>query len=258
MDNNTETNARSGTGMPTPTSEDANATRYFPPQQPYSSSPAGISAPEQPGYNAPYTPAPVAQYPPQQPYNAPQPPGYSVPYGPPPIAPQPQPPQQPWPGMPPQAGHRERDRTVLGLILIGGGALFLLDQFSPFTSFGDLVPLLLGAIFMYAYFTTRPGYRIGFLIPGAILLGVGAGQVLSDLPFMPFFGYADFHALPLGLGFCLIWFFERKHWWALIPGGILVLSGLSTLALVGSLWPLVLIALGAYLLFDQSRRQQKR
>ena len=63
--------------------------------------------------------------------------------------------------------------------------------------------------------------------------------------------------LTLGLGFCLIWVLERKHWWALIPGGILVMVGLSNFWGIMQFWPIALIALGVYLLFDQSRRKPR-
>ena len=119
--------------------------------------------------------------------------------------------------------------------------LFLLGQFSFFPGFGDMVLLLLGGIFMYAYFTTKPGYRIGFLIPGAILSGIGVGQFISDLPGAGLLFGGNVTAITLGLGFCAIWFFERRHWWFLIPGGIILLGGLSTVFRVGALWPVVLI-----------------
>lgn len=152
---------------------------------------------------------------------------------------------------------RDRDRTLLAIILIGAGALFMLGQFSFFPGFGDMVLLLIGGIFMYAYFTTKPGYRVGFLIPGAILTGIGVGQFISSLPGtnLLFGGNGDITAITLGLGFCAIWFFERIHWWALIPGGIILLGGLSSIFQVGALWPLVLIALGLYLLYEQTRRR---
>jgi hypothetical protein len=152
---------------------------------------------------------------------------------------------------------RDRDRSILAIALIGGGLLFLLDQFSFFPSFGDMVLLLLGGVFMYAYFTTKPGYRVGFLIPGSILLGIGAGQFLQGFaPIDAIFG-GSISAITLGLGFCMIWFFERRHWWALIPGGIILLGGLSSIFRLFALWPIVLIALGLYLLYDQSRRRSR-
>lgn len=151
----------------------------------------------------------------------------------------------------------DRDRTILAMALIGGGLLFLLDQFSFFPTFGDMVLLLIGGIFLYAYFSTRPGYRVGFLIPGSILLGIGAGQFLQGFaPIDAIFG-GSISAITLGLGFCMIWFFERAHWWSLIPGGIILLGGLSSIFRLFALWPIVLIALGLYLLVDQSKRRPR-
>ncbi|MEA2573743.1 MAG: hypothetical protein QOH93_1041 [Chloroflexia bacterium] len=238
---------------------DPSATRYFPPgagNVPAPQQDAGATHAEAPrqGYTPPAAPAAPAQQPPQpqQTYQ-----GQAAPN------------QQQYPYQYPQGqqapgahhGHshaapfdkHDRDRTTLGLILIGGGVLFLLNQLSAFGSFGRLVPLLIGAVFLYAYFRTKQGYRIGFLIPGAILTGIGVGEIIERYAFFSLGG--DVTAVTLGLGFCAIWFFERRHWWALIPGSILVLSGLSQMYLIGSLWPLVLILIGVYLLYGQSRRK---
>lgn len=220
---------------PQPGSNDPNATRYFP------SGEGTVPPPVAPNSAA----ASGTPYPP--PYQA----MGAPPQGQPGYNPNPSP-MYAQPSVHPADKH-DRDRTTLGLILIGGGVLFLLSQFSAFGDFGDLILLFIGAGFMYAYFTTKAGYRIGFLIPGAILTGIGVGEILDKYAFFKLGG--DMSALALGLGFCAIWFFERKHWWALIPGSILVLSGLSTMYLVGRMWPLVLIGLGVYLLYGQSRRK---
>jgi len=207
----------------------------------------------QQSYNAqPY--APQQPYPPQQPYAQQQsyPPQTPVP---PTTFPPSYAPGTPSTGF----GRSDRDRTLLALILIGGGVLFFLDQVLQINSFGSLILLGLGAAFLYSYFNTQQGYRIGFLIPGAILLGLGVGELFQD--FTPAYFLdgerGDITTLTLGLGFCLIWFLERKHWWALIPGGILVLTGISTLSVVGNLWPLVLVAIGIYMLYGQSRRRAR-
>lgn len=227
-------------GTPPQAPVDHNPTRYFPPQEDVGTSRNGAdgTAPQPSHYteplanNAPYTP--------------PAPSTYGAANGTNPL---------------PQAmtaGRGNRDRSILGLALVGGGILFILQQFSIFSNFGDFVLLLIGGIFMYAYFNTRPAYRVGFLIPGSILLGIGVGEALESLAFMRLWGGGDITAVTLGLGFCLIWFFERRHWWALIPGGILTLAGLSEMWVFGKLWPLALIALGGYLLYDQSRKRQAR
>jgi hypothetical protein len=220
---------------------DANPTRYFPPQE--------TSMPEVP-YSGPqqYQQGPPVQGQPQSGNSG----GYAQPqygsYG------QIQQTTQPYKA---QGDRRGRDRTILALALIGGGLLFLLDGFSFFPSFGEMVLLLIGGIFMYAYFSSKPGYNVGFLIPGAILLGIGTGSVLENIGVLnAIFGYS-ISGITLGLGFCAIWFFERKHWWALIPGGIILLGSLSSMFRLFALWPLVLVALGIFLLYEQSRRQPR-
>jgi hypothetical protein len=228
-------------------STDPGATRYFPPQ-------GGPTTQPQPGpYQAPSAAQPGNGSSTEQPRNTQ---ANAVP-------PYQQPPQPTNPTNLPYhyqapADRRARERTILGLILVGGGVLFLLQQFSIFSGFGELILLLIGGIFMYAYFNTHSGYRVGFLIPGAILLGIGVGEVISSLPLPSFWAGGNVTAFTLGLGFCLIWLFERKHWWSLIPGSILILSSMAEMWVFGRLWPLGLIALGAYLLYDQNRRRHVR
>lgn len=220
-----------GRTTPSEPGADPNPTRYIPPQEGYASQSTQTSAPApEPQHTQPHT----TSLPPYQPFAHSHPHGGHI-----------------------HPGPRERDRTVLGLIFIGGGLVFLLDQVGMFGNLGNLVPLIIGAIFLYAYFTTRPGYRVGFLIPGSILTGIGAGQLIESLPVPRLWAGDDITVLTLGLGFCLIWVLERKHWWALIPGGILVMVGLSSFWGIIQFWPLALIAVGVYLLFDQSRKQTR-
>lgn len=163
------------------------------------------------------------------------------------------------PGHGPMAHHgQHNDRTFFALLLIGAGVLFLLQQFSIFSDFGHYVFLIIGGLFMYAYFSTKAGYRAGFLIPGAILLGIGTGEVLQKYNVLGLWQGANVSGLALGLGFCLIWALERRHWWALIPGGILVVSSISGAFAIGKLWPVGLILLGVYLLYEQTRRGPRR
>lgn len=259
------TNNNPGATAPSENQEDLSQTRYFQPvvqNQPEQAQQAS-QAPQAEPVQSPYNP-----YPPQPPYGYNPPPAQPGVYG---NGYNPQ--AQPYNGATPVGGpapqqgpgsqtqfpltmYGDKSRAVWGLVLVAAGVLFLANTLFSFSGIGSLFLLLLGGIFMYAYFNTRPGYRIGYLIPGAILLGLGVGTSLEDLDMFHFWGG---NAVPLflGLGFCFIWFMERKHWWALIPGGILVLVGISSVFMIGSLWPLLLIGVGAYLLLDQTRRRHR-
>jgi hypothetical protein len=233
-------NGGAGAQPQTPPPTDPNPTRYIPPEErptgyePYAPPTTPQASPEQARSETPRYGNGQAAPPPQYNYPAP-PPTYT-------RAPVTRP---------------ERDRTMLALILIGGGILFLFAQLGLFPGFGNVVLLLIGGVFLYAYFTTKPAYRIGFLIPGSILTGLGVGVLLENAPiFGNMFG-SGIVPLFLGLGFVLIWFFERRHWWALIPGGVMILAGLSSVLRIGALWPIVLVILGVYLLYDQWRRQPR-
>jgi hypothetical protein len=153
-------------------------------------------------------------------------------------------------------GQVGRERFILAAILIGAGLFIFLQQIIPF-NFGDFVLPIIGGAFIAAYLNTRAAYRLGFLIPGCILLGIGVGNLLQRYSFLGNWGGIDVAGLALGIGFCLIWVLERRQWWALIPGGILVASSLANFWVLTKLWPIALIGLGAYLLYDQYRRRQK-
>jgi hypothetical protein len=133
------------------------------------------------------------------------------------------------------------------LILIGLG-LFAL-QFLE--GFGEAVIFfLIGGAFVAAYLYFR---NYGLLIPGGILLGLGLGSVGKG----SVLAFGDFDAIGLGVGFVAIYVIAlvyegRSHWWPLIPGLILIVTGLASgtsferLLSVG--WPLILIFLGLLLL----------
>jgi hypothetical protein len=148
---------------------------------------------------------------------------------------------------------------VAGAILILAGILTLIAQFSDFTA--DVFMLALAAIFLVAGLLAR---KIGLIIPGGILAGLGVGQLLIEGPFKSFEGIqiGGIFMVCFAGGWLLISLLSvfadgKFHSWPLIPGSVLALFGLALLAgemgqkaieLAGRGWPLVLIAVGLYLL----------
>lgn len=129
---------------------------------------------------------------------------------------------------------------------------------------GRWIPLGLGAAFLAAFIARR---EYGFLIPGAILGGIGVGILLTDIVDDSMSGAVI--VLSLAGGFASIWLISaitgipggqpgeeaaaESAWWPLIPAGILTAVGLIVLTdfdagSVVQWWPLVIVAVGLLLL----------
>jgi hypothetical protein len=144
--------------------------------------------------------------------------------------------------------HR-RSQIAAGCALVVIGLVALALQY--FEGPGRAVVLLVaGGSFIATYFYSE---IYGLLIPGGILSGLGLGMLGE-------WGGAsvrDPNAVGLGIGFVAIYLIERlyrhrAHWWPLIPGVILVGSGLGArFGDVGHiLWrwaPAILVVLGIVL-----------
>ncbi len=148
----------------------------------------------------------------------------------------------------------KRGRLIAGVsLVIAGLGLFALEAVD---GTGDAAILfVIGAVFIAAYFMRRV---YGFLIAGCVALGVGLGQAAQEI----FDTSGDVTVIGIGIGFGLIYLIDRltdgsAHWWPLIPGGILLIIGLSSLSgNVGAfLWPALLIAAGGVILFSSRRRE---
>jgi len=111
----------------------------------------------------------------------------------------------------------------------------------------------------------------GVLIPAGIVTGVGTGIVLAARTSGEASG--SVFMLSLGAGFLAVWVLgvlfrvRENHWWPLIPGGILTLSGVALagsgtahalLELLGNWWPLILIVLGGWLVIRQLQHPHQR
>ena len=128
---------------------------------------------------------------------------------------------------------RFETRVAWGILLIAGGVLFLLQNLGILGGGIALLWALLfgaaGVIFLYVFLTDRANWWA--VIPGFVLLSLAALIALDQLA--PEVGGTWGGALFLGgvgLGFWVIYFVNREHWWAVIPGGVLL-----TLALVAGL-----------------------
>lgn len=142
-----------------------------------------------------------------------------------------------------------RRRVVAGAILIIVGIGLILLQ--VFQGFGEwIVLLLIGAAFLAGYFLRR---SYGLLIPGCILVGIGLGAIGGTT-----WGVGDFTQIGLGTGFIAIYVIDRiyrgsTHWWPLIPGGVLLITGVASLGgniarIVEVGWPLLLVLAGLLLI----------
>lgn len=146
----------------------------------------------------------------------------------------------------------QQQRVTLGAVLVVLGIVFLIGQRMGVG--GEGVVATVGVALLVAYAFTR---HYGFLVPGGIVTGLGLGIIYQT----------RMHAegapvlLGLGLGFVSIYPIDSSRrgtprgWWPLIPGGILigigllqVAGGTGILGTIGRWWPLVLIAVGVYLL----------
>ncbi|MEZ4589603.1 MAG: hypothetical protein R3D55_00455 [Chloroflexota bacterium] len=166
---------------------------------------------------------------------------------------------------------KQKNDLTGGLILLAIGLIALVGQFVTITvpeSLGLLIVPGLGALFLAWGILSR---KAGLVIPGGILSGVGWGAYAISGPFSIWQGDNEggVFLIFLGLGFALITvvtavFTPEKHWWALIPGGIIAFVGISilfggafmtVLAFVGKLWPVILILLGISILVNANREK---
>ena len=123
--------------------------------------------------------------------------------------------------------------TVGAILLIGVGILLLLQNFGILGGVVALIWSLIfgvgGLIFLYMFLTNRTQWWA--IIPGFTLLGLAALIALDQ--FLPRIGDALGGTIFLGgigLAFWVIYFLNREHWWAVIPGGVMF-----TVALVAGL-----------------------
>jgi hypothetical protein len=159
-------------------------------------------------------------------------------------------------GMPQPARSSPREQVVFAVILIVVGLVALASQvLEPMPQLGGWVVLLIGLAFIGAFAYTQ---QYGYLVPGGILSGLGAGIVVSEAAILSDEQTGGIVVLGLGLGFLSIWIIGSltqagSHLWPTVPGVILTAVGAALL--VGGqavelldYWGVAVVALGVILL----------
>ena len=96
--------------------------------------------------------------------------------------------------------------------------------------------------------------RWGFLIPAYVLLVIGLMVPLLESGILADMLVPSYVMISIAIPFFAVYLWNREHWWALIPGGILLIIGFAFLlaeAAVELIVPAVLILVGIGILLRQ-------
>lgn len=123
-------------------------------------------------------------------------------------------------------------RSLLGLLLILMGVMFGLEQLGIIDiTARDVIftaAYIIGAVALFAaFFGDRT--RWWAALAGFILAGLAIGNLLEL--FAPSLGNrisGPLFLAVMGLGFVIVYFIDRRMWWSIIPGGVLL--SLATVA----------------------------
>jgi hypothetical protein len=154
----------------------------------------------------------------------------------------------------------QRSSIVSGVTLIGIGLLlFWLNRVEDIGQ--SVLFFVIGSLFLGAYLYSK---NYGLLIPGCLLLGLGAGTLLDKMDRLD----EPVH-IGLGAGFIAIFvialiYEKRSHWWPLVPGAVLLVSAFSIgeelirFLFTSGGWPLVLVVIGVFIVFNAFTKRGSR
>jgi hypothetical protein len=147
---------------------------------------------------------------------------------------------------------KKRNSIILGVILIVLGIVLMAAKLLQDESDAAIL-LLIGGAFL-AWYSQNRAY--GLLFPACILLGLGLGRIAASLLNVS----GGMEEIGIGAGLCAIYVIDlvlhrRASWWPLIPGGILLVVGITELSdafqdffAIG--WPLIIVFIGALVLLN--------
>ncbi len=155
--------------------------------------------------------------------------------------------------------------AIPGFTLLGLAATIFYDRFAPpfFSDLGGAVFLAsIGTGFIAIFFTNREQWWA--IIPGGALFSV-AGVVLVNQAGVSFLNPASVLFIGLGITFGLLGmmstYLNTNLRWAYIPAAIMLVMGVVIftpfVGALGWIWPLSLIAGGAYLILRRPQLQDK-
>jgi hypothetical protein len=117
---------------------------------------------------------------------------------------------------------QSRTRMFWGLALIGMGVLFLAERIGvlPFgLNFGMFLFGVLAVLFLLVFVSDRRQWWA--LIPASVLAGLTFVVFNSEAHWMLDEQAASLFLFSMAAPFLLIYAFDRRQWWALIPGGVM-------------------------------------
>lgn len=147
---------------------------------------------------------------------------------------------------------RFESAAVWGILLVVVGTLALLQSLGLMSGLAQViwaVPFaIVGVGFLVALATDRT--RWWAAIPGLSLLGVALVIIWDNIMPMPAKDIGGpLFLVMLSASFWLVYLLERKNWWAVIPGGVLlsaaVVAGIDALASGVDSGPVMLLGLAA-------------
>ena len=144
-----------------------------------------------------------------------------------------------------------------GLLIILGGVLLVetLVGLSEWVWIAALAVCGLGVFGLYLTDTTQ----WWMLIPAYVLCGIAALVAFITLDILHDTFIATFVLTVIALPFLFVFLRNREQWWALIPGGIVGLIGISFLLAEGTfkyVLPAIIILIGGWILVRQFIRQE--
>lgn len=142
---------------------------------------------------------------------------------------------------------KDNSKLILGAILILAGVMFLLQEFQILGSAIELFWVILMAagsgVFLWVFFTKKEQWWA--VIPGLTLLGLTLAGLDAILDVFPDSNWGGGLFLGcIGLAFWLVYIRKQEHWWAIIPGGVMITLGFVAGFASRSEWNDVLFFLG--------------